>query len=869
MPSDLTTTQVVRKVLCNRICAADAARLVLVQAPPGCGKTTAMLQFRAALEAQGVASAWLTLDRADNRLRRFVQRLGREVHNLTGYEQIEELSEDALNSLRRSTPFAIFLDNFEVIDEMTIFTLLRTLIEQFPRGGRFVIATRSAPKLPLARLRGLGILLELDVDDLRFNLDETEQYFRLRCPPGLSRDSLGRLHDKTEGWITGLWLASMSIERQGPDGDFVERFSGSTRAVADYLTEEILAYQPEEVREFLLRTSILRQLNASLCRAILPGYDVERILRRLEEQNLLLLSAPGEHTYRYHSLFADYLHTRLGVEQPGVVAELHLAAARWYEAEARAVPAIDHAIESGQYSYALSMMTHNAQALLEGGRMRLLSRWFSAIPAPDLRAHPLLEAISIWATIFTRGPWLAAQQLQSSACALSKDPRVAAHVSAQRLLILVMQDRYDEAGAIGPKSLECLPTCDGFADSILCNTMAALFFCQGEHRKAQRLIDDARRLRADSTFIQMCAETIDGMLDLQRGKLQAANAKFRTAVQEIRTSYDHDRRNELPGILSAAVQYEMNNLHGAEHLLNIHLPAACDVVLRDHMIIGHTIIARIAFERRETTRAFETLTALERLGTLRRVPRLIASARLERSRLFLLQDDAQASMEELERAAEPTAWDRLERQILPAHEIEYLKLAQIRWDIHFGDVRATLPRLADEIEIASRQSRHLRVMKLRVLQSLALQRSGDSSAAMETLNGILRQASREGFLRLLVDEGEGVGRLVARFYSTLEEMPAKRSDPVLVRYVQQLIKAFGVIAPAQISIRDEQMESLTQKELQVLQLVGDGNSNGAISQKLAISSSTVRTHLRSVHSKLNARSRTEAVAIGRRLDLIR
>ncbi len=143
----------------------------------------------------------------------------------------------------------------------------------------------------------------------------------------------------------GLWLASMSIERQGPEGDFVERFSGSTRTVADYLTEEIVAYQPEEVREFLFRTSILRQLNASLCRAILPGYDVGCILRKLEDQNLLLLSPPGEHTYRYHSLFADYLHTRLSVEQPGVVDGLHLAAARWYEAEGCPVPAIDHAIE--------------------------------------------------------------------------------------------------------------------------------------------------------------------------------------------------------------------------------------------------------------------------------------------------------------------------------------------------------------------------------------------------------------------------------------------------------------------------------------------------------------------------------------------
>ncbi|WP_229181834.1 LuxR C-terminal-related transcriptional regulator [Bradyrhizobium oropedii] len=871
-PPAVAMTQVVRKRLCDKLCAADAARLVLVQAPAGFGKTATMLQFRAALEARGVATAWLTLDRADNQATRFAKCMNLAIHSLSGEEQSEQLTADSIESLARCAPFAIFLDNFELIDEVTVLTLLRSIIEQLPRSGRIIIGTRSAPKLGLARLRSLGVLLDLDIDELRFSLDETEQYFRLRCLPGLSLESVSRLHSKTEGWIAGLWLASMSIERQGPGGDFVERFSGSTRAVADYLTEEVLAYQPDELRQFLLYTSILRHLNPSLCQALLPGHDSEFMLQKLDEQNLFLLPVPDEErTYRYHSLFANYLQTRLMVEQPEVTVRLHLAAARWYEARARPVPAIDHAIASGNYGYALSMLAPNAQHLLEEGRMRLLSRWFSAIPALDLRAHPFLEAISVWATLFTQGPWLAAEELQRSSCSASEDAHVVAHVSAQKPLILAMQDRYDEASMIGPESLARLPTCDAFADSVLCNAMANVFLITGEDRKAQRMIDDARRLRADSTFNHMYAESLEGMFDLQRGRLQAATAKFRAAVQATRdASHSYVRSNAWAGLLYAAVLYEINDLNGAEHLMNTYLPLVCDVVLPDHMIIGHTIWTRIAFERRDITKAFEVLTSLERLGHRRRLPRLVASAKLERSRLLLLQGDAQASMEELERAAESPVWERLERQRLPAHEVEYLKLARIRWDIHFGDARATLPRLQDEIDIAAQQSRFLRVMRLRILQSLALQRSGEPSAATETLAGILRQASREGFVRLLVDEGEGVGRLVSRFYSALEEMPAKRSDPVLVQYVQRLGNVFGPSAVSVgIPVDGQQMEPLTQKELQVLQLVADGHSNSTISERLAISDSTVRTHLRSVNSKLNARSRTEAVAIGRRMDMIR
>ena len=865
-------TQVMRKTLCNKVCAADVARLVLVQAPAGFGKTTAMLQIRARLEAQGAATTWLTLDPSDNDAARFLECLSLAVRNLSPDENIEESLTETVNSFpTRSPPFAIFLDNFEQIDEAEIVALLKPIIERLPRGGRIVVGSRSTPKLGLARLRGLGLLLEIDADDMRFSLDETQQYFRLRSLPELSEDSVSRLHIKTEGWITGLWLASIAIERQGLGDDFIGRFSGSSRTIADYLAEEVLAHQSEDLRQFLLRTSILRHLNASLCRALVPNCDVERMLRTLDEQNLFLTSISGEErTYRYHSLFGDYLQTLLSIESPDEVARLHLVAARWYESRMRPVPAIDHAIEGGDYGYALSLLAAKAQSLLEEGRMRLLSRWFSAIPPLELRAYPLLELKSVWATIFTRGPWQAAEELERSGCIASEDSQIVAHVSALRPLILAMQDRYDEARAIGPASLARLPTCDAFADSVLCNTMAGVFTITGEDKEARRMIDDARRLHGAGTFNRMYAESLEGMLDLQAGRLQAATAKFRIAVQATRAA-SYSRGNGWAGVLYAAILYEINDLDGAERLMNEYLPLVRDVVLSDHIISGHAIRTRIAFNRGDMEKAFETLTGLEYLGHRFRLPRIVASAKLERSRLLLLKGDSHASMEELERAADSAVWERLERQRLPAHEIEYFKLGRIRWDIHFGDASATLPLLECELSKAASQSRHFRALRLRVLQSLALQRSGEPSAAIETLAGVLRQASREGFVRLLVDEGEYVGRLVCRFYAMLEEMPAKRSDPVLIHYVRRLINAFGLtsVVPHKTSDDDRLVEPLTQKEIQVLQLVADGNSNSAISEKLVISDSTVRTHLRRVNNKLNAGSRAEAAAIGRRLDVIR
>jgi LuxR family maltose regulon positive regulatory protein len=216
-------------------------------------------------------------------------------------------------------------------------------------------------------------------------------------------------------------------------------------------------------------------------------------------------------------------------------------------------------------------------------------------------------------------------------------------------------------------------------------------------------------------------------------------------------------------------------------------------------------------------------------------------------------------------------WGRLQRQRLAAHEVEYLELARVRGTIHFHDARSALAPLEREIEEASRQSRQRRLLKLRVLYSLALQRSGKPAASTETLAGVLRHASQEGFMRVFIDEGEAVGRLVHHYYCVLQETPANRSDPILVAYLQRLVESFGTLAVASggAAAGHSLMEPLTRKEIQVLQLVEQGQSNSAIAERLGLSDSTVRTHLRNVNTKLNARSRAEAVAIARRLDVIR
>jgi len=899
-PPAFGATQVPRTSI-GDVAAAAAVKLVLVRAPAGFGKTTAMAQMRERMEAQGIATAWLTLDRADNDVSRFlhclaeaVQRLGVEAPRFHGAHDTHGPFDAVAALAAHDSPFTLFLDDFEGVQEPAVLGLVREIVDHLPRRGQIVIGSRSLPDLGLGRLRARGQLLEIDTDRLRFSLEETTAFFALRtthaaaAAGALPPDMLSQLHSKTEGWVAALWLASMALERHGTETGFVERFSGSDRAVADYLAEDVLAHQPGEIRDFLLRTSILRQLDASVCQALCPRADCAAILERLAASNLFVTRVGGEvdgsgdgesDAWRYHSLFADFLRAQLVREMPGEIERLHLAASGWYESHERPVPAIDHAIEGGDHPHALTLLDGYAARFLEQGRMRMLARWFSAIPGHQLRGHPFLQPISLWATCFTHGPWDAMRQLDEWGCLDSPIAEVRASAHTLVPLLLAMQDRHDEAYEAGRLALARLPTGLAFADSVLLNAMAHILAVRGDPHEARRMLEVARRQQGNSTFNRMYTESLAGLFDLHEGRLRQATARLRMAVDATHSThavpYNHSHGNAWAGVLYAGAVYETNQLVQAGHLLNVYLPLARDVGLPDHMILSHVMRSRLAFHAGDIDAAFQALTELEYLGHHRQLPRVVAGAKLERSRMLLLQGNGPASHDELLRADDPALWERERRQRLPAHDLDYLALARARWDIAFGDTRAALAVLDAELHAALASARIRRALTLRVLRALALQRSGDASAALDEIAVVLQAASQEGFVRLILDEGPAVGALVHRYATAQQESHARGGhqavDPILADYLQRLLQVAGP-APAgeaEAPSGDAMKEPLTRKEIRVLQLLAEGYSNNAMAEKLFVSDSTVRTHLRNINMKLDAKSRTQAVAIARKLGVIR
>lgn len=887
-PPTSRAVQVPRASMVGRMQNASAARLILVRAPAGFGKTTVMSQCMAGMEERGQVTAWLTLDDADNDISRFLWYLNAAVSRLTedGKKQPDSeaptftsTGDAALDIVARlsehESAFALFLDDFERVQDSAVLGLIREIVEHLPRRGQFIIGTRNLPELGLGRLRARGQLLEVDAHQLRFTMEETTDFLIARRQLALTQEDLLRIHDRTEGWVTGLWLASLALEGHDSPESFIERFSGASQTISDYLAHDVLALQPEDVRQFLLRTSILRHLNESICQALLPDTDAESMLSHLSCSHTFLTPLDSdENTYRYHSLFAEFLKAQLKAERPDEIPRLHQAASLWFEHQQRPVPAIDHALEGGDYQRAITLLRTHAANLLSQGRMRLLSRWFSVIPPENLQQDQELQMTWVWAQCFTRGPTEALEMLEETRLEQSDSPSIRPHVIAIRPLILSMMDRQEEAIEAGERGLPELPTCQPFADMALVNSMANSYSVMGLYNKGRRLLDGARDAQGvhSSSFNVMYSETVEGIIDMQEGRQRQAAARFRLAVGATRqaSSFSQANGNAWAGVLHAGAIYEQNQLDLAARLLHVYGPLARDVGLPDHMLLSDIMLARIAFSKGEIDQAFRILTELEHLGHIRNLIRVVATTRLERSRLLLLQRRYDAARQELERASDTDLWQRVQTLRLPANDLEYRELAEIRLDVATGDTEKTLAGLERELVYATDEHRFRRVLKLKLLKAMALHKDTKLREAIEVMGEVLHVASSEGYLRLIVDEGPAAGTLVLLFSQNLKER-GDQSDPILAGYIQSLLDAFGPEIQEQTATTEPEstlLDPLTRKEIRVLQLLSEGYSNSAMAEKLFVSDSTVRTHLRNINSKLNASSRTQAVAIARRLGIV-
>ncbi len=889
-PAD-NPTQLARAQLVDSIAQAHTARLVLIRAAAGFGKTTLMAQYAAHCRTQRRDAVWLRLDSTDNDLRRFLLHLDAGLQTLPG-ARLDGLVAAQIGSDERFSaaliervaahgrPLSLLLDDFETIQSPPVLAFTQRLIDALAPGSLLVVASRVTPELGLGRIRARGELLDITPGALRFSLAETTRFIRDRCGIALRDQEIATLHRCTEGWVTAIYLATLSLRTRTDHVAFVASFSGTNIELAEFLAEDILARQSEACRTFLLETSVLSQFSAELCDNIIGRTDSREMLDYLERSNLFIVPLDSERNwYRYHRLFASFLRHRLHTGQPQREAQIHVAAARWFIGAERPVPAIEHLLDAGEHEVALLHIARHSKRLLGNGRIRLLMRWLDRIRPELLASTPRVRLTYAWVLLLNRRYADAMQTAQQIVSELARDDatdQLALEAEALRGVLFALTDQIEACRETGLVMLERLPDNTNFPYHSLTVSLAFALVATYRYDEARSVLSRALQRRQDHPFVVLraIAEAIEGIIDLVQGRLGTALARMAAvSAHDWRAHHDEATGSRTSIDISRSLAlYEADDLDEISRLLGDALPLAKSVSPPDSLITSHVLLARVALIRGDKEQWLRLLAELEQLGRLIKSDRAVCSAWMERARVATLDGRLDAAEQALRAAYLHAGWET-PAVAFHANDIDLPSLTRLRLDIAAGRFSTAQAGLAEALAHANATQRYWRALKIRLLRSLALDGLGQRDAAFAEITEALRVGSHEGFVRTFIDEGQPLMALV-REWAKLHRQDMS-SLGVVAAFVDRLL-AYTDATRGDPGLTDDSAqrksgtphEALTSRELDVLRMLSAGHRNKAIAEKLFVSELTIKSHLRKINAKLGAHNRTQAVAIGRDKGLI-
>jgi len=864
-------------------------KLVLFSAPAGFGKTTAMLQWIERLRTAGMGTGWLTLDAQDNDIGRFLGYLVAALNRCGGESQGENdrgslfdsqtaplgsLLDviDRLSSIGNS--FAIFLDDYEAIANPAIHEIVRQVIDNLPTGSHLVIGTRAMPPLGLAKLRAREQLIEVGTDWLRFSLADATHYFNAVRHLSISERDIAELHRCTEGWATAIQLASLSIAGQTNVEKFVRSFGGDQSAIADYLAEDVFSHQTPLLQDFLLRTSILDSLNPDICNALTGRSDAAALLEQIEKANLFLVALDSvRKSYRYHNLFSDFLRGHLLRLHPDLVADLNSRAATWYEAEGVLTTALEHALAAGNLPLATTLLEQVAEVLLYEGRVATLIRYVESMPKETIAALVSVRLAYAWALIFAHRY----QEVKLVLASLSQndgdlDDRSRDEILTLGPCVLLWSDRIDECIVIAAENLPKLSGHSDFACGALINIYAMCLTTESRFGEAQEMLSTAKRhmARANSDYGLVYADCIEGLIHFSQGRLRTALGQFETVFRYASQRSRYSSASAVAAIYLAEAWYEENNIDAAEELLCEYLLLIRQTGLPDHIIAAHRILCRIAFARGAIEEAQFQLSEMEHLGLVRGSSRVVSSARLEKTRIALIQGDLGLAGSLIKREEAEEGWRKTISGTPHANELDDIKLYNIRLQLKAGAGTEAMALLRRDFDVATQPMVTRRHLLVKLLMARAHHLVGNQNAAQKEMIDVLEFTAEEGHQRLILDETYLVAPLLENLLGKV-----RRYSPKAAQLLEVLTgQPAGEDAPSAdttalpLADPNTEVDALTHREMQILTLVAAGHSNREMASKLFLSEATIKTHMRNISSKLGVHSRTQAIALARSRRLI-
>jgi LuxR family maltose regulon positive regulatory protein len=877
-------------------------RLILASAPAGFGKTTLVAEWvhEAGTRRDAPRVAWLSLDEDDNDLARFLAYL------LASLQTIQaDAGQSVSSALESPRPppagevltalindiaaipgrIILVLDDYHVIEAQSIHDALAFMLQHLPPQMHLVIASREDPHLPLARLRARGQLTEIRAADLRFTSSEAAGFLNEAMGLELSADDVAVLERRTEGWIVGLQLAALSMQGHRDTATLIESFSGSHRFVLDYLIEEVLEQQSAPIQAFLLQTSVLNRLTGSLCDALTGQDDGQATLEWLERANLFIVPLDNERRwYRYHPLFADLLRRRLQQVHPEQITALHRRASEWYEGQDLSSAAIRHALAAEDFERAADLAELAWPGWNIGFRSIAWLEWVKDLPEDLVRARPVLSLAYAWA-------FLNAGRLEDAEIKLrdverwvgpAEVPSTKPYPEQSRGMVVVDEEQFRalptwlatvrayHAQASGDvhatakyvgRALDLLPEDDHYNRAAVTGLLGLAYWASGDLEAAHRTFSEG--------LFQNVHDLIKGtfvLADMKRtlGHLHEAERACEHALR-LAKAYDPPMPLGTEDVYTgiSELHRERGDLEAAAQDLATSKKLGEKVELPDWQYRWCSAQARLKETLGDLDGALDLLDEAERVYVRTPLPDVRPIAAMK-ARVWVRQG----------RVAEALDWAR-ERGLSIDDDLSYLRefehvtlarvlIARYKSEGVDGSLHEATELLGCLLKAAEKGNRAGSVIEILVLQVLAHEAQGNVSLGLRSLERAVTLAEPEGYVRIFVDEGPPMARL-------LYEALGRGMAPA---YVRRLLAEFPVTKPEStgLSISPTQesdlIEPLSEREREVLRLVAEGLSNREVATRLFLSLNTVKGHTRNIYGKLGVHSRTQAVARARALGVL-
>ncbi len=861
-------------------------QLILLTASAGYGKSTLMAQWYRNLERERIPVAWLTLDEDDNdpgRLYNYLQLA------LKTNDQYEDSATTSLDNLRRvnkahgallaqllekpESPQVLFIDEFEALTNPEAQRLLQLLQQQMPVGRQLVIASRLKPGWPLSKLKLKGSLLELSDHELRFRIEEADALRTLKSAANLDEPLAQKLIEKTEGWIAGVRLALLCFAGRDNPEHWIEKISGAMSEITDFLTEEVYQHLSTEQQQFLLKISVPNRVCAPLCEAITYNADSQTLLDSFCEKGLFLQPLDERrHWYRLHGLVREFLHKRLQQEFPQQLQMVQGLSAQWLAAQGDVLEALHLAIEADQTLFACQLLESNVNYLVQQGELQTLNDLADRLPEEMLQQSPELMTGLCWSYIFIHDIERADKQLLRLKLLAKSHPEgspLQAKLLTMEPMLLVYRDQAPQAAALALANLPILNEEDKFQRGVLANIAAYVKqgFDEFEESQQLQLLARACHLQSGSTYGLAYSDLISSMADHVAGKLTTARDHYAKIGEgsDYRAGNDSGIARAVSCGIEAELLYELDQLDDAEALLNQYFPIAIDNTTPDQVIVGHIVNARIAFARGHFETAYSRLDEGEVTGLRWPLPRLVNAMRWERVRFALLRGQQQAATTF---AAKIPVLPSIESPDAFFHTVDAITasdLTPLRLMISSGESQQALDQL-DKLIIESSR-RPIRKLKLLGVKTLAHLKLNQIRDARRALTQALDQGREFGAIRSLIEEGTTIIEQIQALSNEWRAQPTELNKERL-NYLDLLLNAAGAENQSTSDQFSPLAESLSDRELEILQLIGTGLKNDMIAEQLFLSVNTVKWHLRRAYEKLGVGSRSKALEQCRKRRLI-